>query len=258
MYKAVVNNFGNFNIFFVISTEVFIATMFQAWITSGAHLFFIYRIWRFAHKKWFIPAVTIPLSALQLVMIMMESIINLSVDAADAHIPNTQWMTLTALSANLVLDTFLMVAMIWLLKHENNSLFTRTNAMVRRLIVLTINTGMATTITTMITIVLLRTEPNNLSYLFFNVITPVLYCNSVLTNLNSRDYIRGRRHLMPSTIDIGSEDPQSNLELGPLRFPSKQPSSSLDPDAPDADSLLREKDARSKSAETSALGRGHT
>jgi hypothetical protein len=84
--------------------------------------------------------------------------------------------------------------------------------MIHRLTVLIINTGLITAIATLLTIVFVRlisslsrlmlrlmrksqlgVQPATFTYAFFNFLVSPLYANSVMANLNSREYIRGRR-----------------------------------------------------------------
>jgi hypothetical protein len=48
----------------------------------------------------------------------------------------------------------------------------------------------------------LATNPSSFVYLFFYYLTAPLYCNSVLANLTSRDYVRG--HSQPATVSLAS------------------------------------------------------
>jgi len=97
-------------------------------------------------------------------------------------------------------------------------MFKKTNNMINRLIILTINTGMATLLVTLLTIIFYKAQPNTLNYTFFNILVSPLYCNSVLANLNSRDYVRGVKRVPIQSG--GSSDPSAVLELGQLRFNS--------------------------------------
>lgn len=127
--------------------------------------------------------------------------------------------------------------MCYLLYRERNGSFKRTNSMINRLMVLTINTGLATAVCTLLLIIFVRpsdlkpsiyysydlqlsVQKNVLTYVFFNFLISPLYCNSVMANLNSRDYIRGA-HSGGGGINFSSG--YSNpVELGSLRIASNK------------------------------------
>jgi len=213
IYKVSVNHFGDANVFIINFKEGWIATIFQGFISISAHMFFIFRIWMFGQKKWIVPAICIPLTCFQLALVLADNISGYM--SGLAILPSQVWITYTAHSVNIFLDTFFVVAMIVLLKRETNSAFKRTRNMIDRMVFLTVNTGLVTTLCTLLTIVLLRVQPNTLTYVFFNILVSPFYCNSVLANLNSRDYIRGRpQHGSGAT---GSSEPSTVLELGRFR-----------------------------------------
>ncbi|KAF7795536.1 hypothetical protein EIP86_006698 [Pleurotus ostreatoroseus] len=91
---------------------------------------------------------------------------------------------------NVFLDLFFVIAMIILLAKERRS-FHQTQRMVHRLLVVVINTGLITTLSTLLTLIFVGASPNTFIYAFFNILISPLYGNSVMANLNSRDYIRG-------------------------------------------------------------------
>jgi len=215
IYKINVNNFGNPSFYILIVKEFFVATMFQGWITIAAQAFFIYRIYKFGGKKLlFFPFVFFPLSVFVLVLIIIEN--TLLYNHGIVEVAKTGWMTYSAHAVNIFLDGTFMFSMIYLLKLENSSLFKKTNNMINRLIILTVNTGMVTLLCTLLTIVLYKTKPATLDYVFFNTLVSPLYCNSVLANLNSREYVRGDRRV----DQTGGSEPPSILELGQMRYPS--------------------------------------
>jgi len=127
-------------------------------------------------------------------------------------------LTYVAHGSDLTLDTVITVAMCILLSRERKSSFQRTNSMINRLFVLTINTGLTTASCTLLLIIFLSVQKNVLTYVFFNYIIAPLYMNSALANLNSRDYIRGAGAI---TYSSGS-NLDNHVELGSLRITSNK------------------------------------
>jgi len=211
IFKAAVNNFGNPGIASLDIREIFAGTIFQGWITISAHMFFIYRIWKFGNKPWIVPIICVPLTTTSLGLTLTECIMGYLF--GPPKILTIAWITYTVHSINMFLDTTFVVAMIWLLKKENSA-FEKTNHMINRLIILVINTGLATTIVTSLLILFLSIQPDSNTFVIFNVLVSPLYCNSVMANLNSREYLRGR--LERRVAQSGNSQSISAIELGPM------------------------------------------
>jgi len=217
IYKVSVNHFGDANVFIINFKEGWIATIFQGFISISAHMFFIFRIWMFGQKKWIVPAICIPLTCFQLALVLADNISGYM--SGLAILPSQVWITYTAHSVNIFLDTIFVVAMIWLLKRDPYSAYKITKSTTNRMLILVINTGFATTIATLLTIVLLRVQPNTLTYVFFNILVSPLYCNSVVANLNSREYLRGRPQagMEPNSILELVDQPRSGSNSSNLK-----------------------------------------
>jgi len=190
IYKIVINNFGNEGVIAILTPELFISTLFQGFVAFSAHLFYIYRIWKFGKRLIIVPLICIPLTTVQLGMTLGNNSAVLKHKSPE-FLSSIIWTTYVTHAINVFLDFAFVIAMIWLLSQEKRSPFSKTNRLINRLIILTINTGFATATATFLTIVLLAASPNTLIYVFFNYLISPLYCNSVLANLNSRAFVRG-------------------------------------------------------------------
>ncbi|KAJ8088006.1 hypothetical protein PM082_013557 [Marasmius tenuissimus] len=199
VYKVLINGFGNQLVAVgAIIPELFVGTMFQAFCASGAQMFYTYRIWKFTSGRpgakqlithWVIPCITIPLSAVQLAMTLTNCALTLKHGSLQ-YLETISWTTYVTHATNAFLDVLFVIAMLTLL-HQDQSVFVGTNKMVNRLTVVVINTGLATTVFTLLTIIFLAAKPDTLIYVFFNFMISPLYGNSVLANLNSREFVRG-------------------------------------------------------------------
>jgi len=189
VYKIVINNFGNQGVAVLIIPELFIASFFQGFCAISAQLFYTYRIWKFSNKFWIVPCITIPLMLTQLGFTFANNALTL-IHRDIAYLQTITYTVYVVHSVNVFLDLFFVIVMAFLLSKERQ-VFKYTQTMVHRLLVLTVNTGLMTTIATALTIVFVAAQPDTFVYAFFNVLVSSLYGNSVMANLNSRDYVRG-------------------------------------------------------------------
>ncbi|PIL32260.1 hypothetical protein GSI_05505 [Ganoderma sinense ZZ0214-1] len=96
----------------------------------------------------------------------------------------------SGLGVGVVADVSISTAMVWsLTKEKIRSL--RTASMVDRLVMLTITSGLLTTVFEIVDLIAYVVAPSLLYNLFFNFLLGKLYVNAYLTSLNSRDYVRG-------------------------------------------------------------------
>jgi len=220
IYKICIDNFGNENVLNLVIPELFISTFFQGLVTFSAHLFYIFRIWKFSKKNIFVPLICIPLTTLQLGMTFANNAYVLK-EGEPTAVNTIIWTTYITHAVNVFLDFVFVVAMTYLLHEEKKTRFRSTNRLINRLIIYSINTGLATTTATLLTIILLATAPNTLIYGFFDFLISPLYVNSVLANLNSREYIRGDASAQVSTLDFTPATPNGSSrphELRSLKF----------------------------------------
>ncbi|KAF7330986.1 hypothetical protein MVEN_02438700 [Mycena venus] len=207
IYKPIINHFGDEGIAAAIFSELFvwyrpdylkavlkilqIASFFQGLCATSAHLFYTYRICMFRKGLWIVPCISIPLTLTQLAFNFANQILTL-IHRDIAYIQTIAFTVYVTHGVNAFLDIFFVVCMVILLSKEY-TIFSQTQSMIRRLTVMVINTGLITTIATLLTIIFIGVQPATFTYAFFNFWVSPLYANSVMANLNSRDYIRGRR-----------------------------------------------------------------
>ncbi|KAJ7142151.1 hypothetical protein C8R43DRAFT_1238245 [Mycena crocata] len=199
-YKIVINNFGNEGVATLIVPELFVASFFQAFCATSAHLFYTYRIWKFRKGLWIVPCLTIPLTMTQFGFTYANNALAL-IHNDVAYLQTITYTVYATHGVNVFLDLFFVIAMVILLSKEQD-VFTQTRTMIRRLTMLVINTGLITTVATLLTIIFVGVQPATFTYVFFNSLVSPLYGNSVMANLNSRDYVRGRRDHVTGTASL--------------------------------------------------------
>ncbi|KAJ3740638.1 hypothetical protein DFH05DRAFT_435279 [Lentinula detonsa] len=89
----------------------------------------------------------------------------------------------------IVSDLAITFLMIWLLQRSKTG-FKNTTDVLNRLIVFTFNTGIPTSLCSIVTLILLEGVPGTFIYIFVYVSMGRFYTNCLLVTLNSRDYIR--------------------------------------------------------------------
>ncbi|KAJ4477520.1 hypothetical protein J3R30DRAFT_227636 [Lentinula aciculospora] len=113
----------------------------------------------------------------------------------------------------IVSDFAITFLMIFLLQRSKTG-FKNTTDVLNRLIVFTFNTGIPTSLCSIITLVLLEGVPGTFIYIFVYVSMGRFYTNCLLVTLNSRDYIRQglSSRGVPSSENYAMSIPSNTLE----------------------------------------------
>ncbi|KAI0667863.1 hypothetical protein C8Q78DRAFT_294521 [Trametes maxima] len=99
---------------------------------------------------------------------------------------------LVGLSISVATEFMISTVLAWYLHRSRTGLRT-SNDIITKLIMLTITTGMLTTLVNVADLIAYITADKTLYVLFFNFLLGKLYSNALLTSLNSREYVMGLR-----------------------------------------------------------------
>ncbi|EIW57895.1 uncharacterized protein TRAVEDRAFT_48916 [Trametes versicolor FP-101664 SS1] len=104
---------------------------------------------------------------------------------AFAEFAHFAWITCTGLGIAVILDVFVAGSLSYYL-HRSRTGFKRTDSLIDILMVYSINTGLSTSMVTLVAAISAITMRNNLVYSGLYIIASKLYANSLLALLNSR------------------------------------------------------------------------
>ncbi|THH01927.1 hypothetical protein EW026_g854 [Hermanssonia centrifuga] len=101
------------------------------------------------------------------------------------------WVFTMGLGAAVALDVFITFGLSYYLR-QSKSGFSSMNEIIDSLVLYTVETGMATCVTTIVSLICWVAMPNNLIFLGLHFTISKLYANSFLATLNSRATLRAR------------------------------------------------------------------
>ncbi|KAI0363891.1 hypothetical protein BV20DRAFT_957382 [Pilatotrama ljubarskyi] len=152
-------------------------------------VFFVMRIWKRTNEPWYVPEITVRMSAnsgMLVVFPIRSFFYPLLVEAEEKLKPTGS----AGLGVAVLADVTISVAMVWCLRKGRTG-FRKSDDMIDRLIVLTITTGLLTTLFVIANLIAYLAAPSQLYNLLFNFMLGKFYINSLLTSLNTRGYVRG-------------------------------------------------------------------
>ncbi|KAK7060438.1 hypothetical protein VNI00_001203 [Paramarasmius palmivorus] len=194
----------------------------HAWVSQlvafCVQLFFIYRLWIFSHRNWFFAVPMFIMSLFQIVVVIPYNIImqvfvffvsqGQSNSQIAAHWATSVVMALRSVTAGE--DVILACGMILLVLKDGMPEYRSTRRMMSRLIFLTANTGfwsaaVAIVEISLVNLSLLTTAhnfahklgcqvasfPSGIQFLVVEIPLCNIYVNTLLANLNAREYVRG-------------------------------------------------------------------
>ncbi|KAK0481427.1 hypothetical protein IW261DRAFT_1073118 [Armillaria novae-zelandiae] len=166
-------------------------------VASTTQLFFTWRIWRFCSDSRWRPVVIllVPASLYAFPGILAFTIICQNPGASISSQAVTRLLeSIWGVSATV--DILISASLLSILWAGRRDTFKSTTQVLHRLSIVIVNTGLWTSVVTLLTLVGLVVWEAQDVYAALSFITCPLYCNTVLANLNTRDYVK--RGLFPN------------------------------------------------------------
>ncbi|KAJ7319431.1 hypothetical protein DFH08DRAFT_891043 [Mycena albidolilacea] len=188
LYTMVITNYGHPERLLVLPNSLLASTFIGSLVSFGVQVFFAIRIYSLS-KSWWIPCICWALSLFRLVP---PNVILFAYGHRPAHeflgkfgpLFDAIW---AASAAN---DLLIAGTLVYLLYRRRSSVFEKTVAAIDKLIQWTIETGVVTSIASIIMLVSFISLPSTFVWLAFFVVIPRLFSNSLMASLNSRAALR--------------------------------------------------------------------
>ncbi|KAJ3996552.1 hypothetical protein F5050DRAFT_1807662 [Lentinula boryana] len=114
-----------------------------------------------------------------------------------------------------------MTVILYQLRHSELSRYSSTSSALKKLIVISINNGIWTALFAILDLILYVAYPTTTLYLIFDFTMCSLYTNTLLANLNARDYVASHLATEVMMPDMSNNMPASSS----LEFPNPLESS---------------------------------
>ncbi|EJD07972.1 uncharacterized protein FOMMEDRAFT_16510 [Fomitiporia mediterranea MF3/22] len=198
-YLYLVSNYGNPLFLFKIVPTLEVMVLLSAIVCLLVQSFLLYRVFRLSEKN---VVLVVALSLLAIAQFIATTLFfakgyRLS---SFAEVPSIAWLSKTANSLAAATDVSIAITLIFLL-HRSRTGFRRSETMINRLIIFTINTGAVTSVCALFAVLFVSIYPNALIYVAFYVCISRMYSNTLLATLNAR---KGTRAGFDETYNQGS------------------------------------------------------
>ncbi|KAF8507923.1 hypothetical protein JB92DRAFT_2815042 [Gautieria morchelliformis] len=212
LYSYTVTNFGDPSVVFSTPWSLGYSYVFTAALGSIVQTFFAYRIYILTGRR-IIPIISWCAAASRLATGTALAILTTSSHGILDFTARFSWLETAHLTVDVATDALITTSLCYhLLRHTAVSKPTR--RVVHRLVLYTVETGLATSTCAVATIICSRVQASNLVGLGFVMIYPRLFANSLLAALNSRQGLR-RMASADNSWSIGDVWDASVLQFRP-------------------------------------------
>jgi len=191
---------------FILSQEYLYAGVFTALVAFPTQLFFTYRVWKLSNRWIPVAAVLVIAAVYQLGATLAFTVICLQHGPTAEIIFQIEKLPMSMWGVGAAEDVLISVALVWMLwtSRGDQKFFQSTDQMLARLSVLVINTGLWPALVALFVIITMVVWPTIQIYVSLYFVLCPLYCNTLLANLNAREFVRGKDFYAPHSATLGS------------------------------------------------------
>ncbi|KAF8843184.1 hypothetical protein BDN67DRAFT_924969 [Paxillus ammoniavirescens] len=189
LYVYLVTDFGAYQNLGLLVWSLIVEVLFNGFTALMVQCFLAMRVYRLSNKSYLATGSV-------MVLVMANFILVVAYVAKAIHLETfVQLATLEALSKSVnaatVASDVLIAALLCMMLQKSRTGFRRSDTMINKLILFTVNTGLLTSICAVASLVSISLWPNTFIYIGFYFCLGRLYCNSLLATLNARKGLRG-------------------------------------------------------------------
>lgn len=217
LWSYLVQYYGDFVNLAVMHPPLLLATVVTSLVSFVVQSFFIWRIWSLStgHFKWIIPLILMPFVTAQPVLSIYYTVKGLITPAIEAV--SGPLLTTIANASNgtaAAVDITIAIMLCVLLAMGRTGFSGRTDRMLLRLIIVSVNTGIWTALFGLLAVILLVTLPQDLVFSGFYFPLCTLYCNMLLASLNVRRFVSSTDAGEPYQVPSAPSNPKLKTSSG--------------------------------------------
>ncbi|RDX44280.1 hypothetical protein OH76DRAFT_1409235 [Lentinus brumalis] len=189
-WQYLIVHFGDWDTIDDITWSIAASVALTATITFFVHCFFIHRIYSLSRANWYIIAPLVLLALVRLISAAISTSEMITLKSYSGFVQGYDFVFTIGLSSAASLDIFITIGLCYFLRRGRTGLGRLVASSMDRIVdtitLYTIENGMLTCITTVVSLICWLTMPTNLIFLGLHFAISKLYANSFLATLNSR------------------------------------------------------------------------
>ncbi|KAF8558815.1 hypothetical protein OG21DRAFT_984905 [Imleria badia] len=188
IYTYLVTDFGLFqelgNMVWSLAIQVF----FNGFTTLLVQCFMATRIYRLSKKNWLATGLAMIMVIAQFLTAFVYGVKIVHLDTI-AEVLSLKVLS-TLINATAAAGDLLIAVVLFYLLQGSRTGFRKSDALINKLIIFTISTGLLTSLCAIATLICISALPHTFIYVIFYFCIGRLYCNTLLTTLNARKKLR--------------------------------------------------------------------
>ncbi|KAJ8496903.1 hypothetical protein ONZ45_g12263 [Pleurotus djamor] len=188
VYHYVITNYANPLALFDMIWSILAEVLVNGFIGLAVQGYLTHRIWRLSGKNWWYVLIIGPFVISEFFCCLVFTILSLQMTTF-AELTELKALSMTVNVLAAAGDLLISASLIYLLQKRRTG-FKKSNTIISRLIIFTINTGLVTTLCAMASLVSILVWADTLIYVTFFFCIGRFYANSLLATLNARSMIR--------------------------------------------------------------------
>ncbi|KAJ3740398.1 hypothetical protein DFH05DRAFT_401971 [Lentinula detonsa] len=220
VYFYTVTHYGDPSSLQVLPASIGAAVVLHGLTIMIVQGYFTYRIWRFT-EKLYIPVFSCFLMFCQLlaVMTLASQLITIATKSLAKFMAKWEWLMFTVLVLRAIADITVSGSLVFHLLNGRRGALKSTVAVVDKLILWTIETGILTSILGFLSIIFYLALKTTYLWLGLLMLLPKVFSNTMLANMNSRATLRN----MHSSVEVTGRSTSSNHHGIALQVASQRP-----------------------------------
>ncbi|KAI8980616.1 hypothetical protein BD414DRAFT_579485 [Trametes punicea] len=184
-WQYLILHFGDWDIIDNITWSAATTVALTALITFFVHCFFIHRIHTLSRQNWYITGALVALALVRLVSALVSTSEMIRLHSYAQFVAKYDYVFTIGLSTAASLDILIAGGLCYLLRRGRTG-FTGMDKIIDAITLYTIENGMLTCVTTVVSLICWVSMPTNLIFLGLHFAISKLYANSLLATLNAR------------------------------------------------------------------------
>lgn len=209
VWSYLINNFGDFGVFDYVHWTIAVTVALTALSTFIVQGFFAHRIHTLSRGNWWVSAPIGSLAFVRFVAALVSTAEMIRLRSFSQFVDRIGWVFTLGLSLGAAMDVVIAISLCLYLRRSRTG-FSSMDRIIDSITLYTIENGMLTCITTVVSLICWIAMPYNLIFLGLHLAITKLYANSFLATLNARRALMSRSQ--------GSSD--RNEHPLPVLFPS--------------------------------------
>ncbi|KAN0098024.1 hypothetical protein V8E55_002470 [Tylopilus felleus] len=192
VYTYLVTYFGELEALGEVVWSLIVEVFFNGFTALFVQSFLAMRVYRLSNKSWLATGSVMILVIGEFVLVLVYAIQAIQFNTF-AQLATLKALSMSVNAVAAAGDVLIAIYLCTLLQKSRTG-FRRSDSMINKLIVFSINTGLLTSICAVASLISISASPNTFIYIAFYFCLGRLYCNSLLATLNARKGLRAGSH----------------------------------------------------------------